>query len=61
MFGPIGLPELLIIAFIILLVFGGKKLPELFKSMGSAIREFETAKNAKPEDTKEQAKDAKGK
>jgi len=60
MFGPIGLPELLIIAFIILLIFGGRKLPELFRSMGQAIREFEKAKEGKTEETKE-AKDVKSK
>jgi sec-independent protein translocase protein TatA len=51
MFGPIGLPELLIIAFIILLLFGGKKLPELFKSLGQAIREFNKAKEGADEKT----------
>jgi sec-independent protein translocase protein TatA len=40
MFGNIGLPELLIILAIALLVFGPKKLPEVGKSLGRAIREF---------------------
>lgn len=35
--------ELMIIFFIILLLFGGKKLPELARSMGSAIREYNMA------------------
>ncbi|MBS7630862.1 twin-arginine translocase TatA/TatE family subunit [Candidatus Bathyarchaeota archaeon] len=39
MFG-LGTGELLIIFFIILLLFGGKKLPELARSLGSAVREF---------------------
>lgn len=39
MFG-IGAPELLIVLAIILLLFGGKKLPELFKSAGSSVREL---------------------
>lgn len=36
----IGLPELLIIAFLVLLVFGAKRLPEIGSSMGKGIREF---------------------
>lgn len=44
-----GTSELVIILFIILLLFGGKKLPELARSMGSAVREYSTA-------TKEPAK-----
>jgi sec-independent protein translocase protein TatA len=36
----IGLPELLIILFIILLVFGTARLPKLAGSMGKAVREF---------------------
>jgi sec-independent protein translocase protein TatA len=36
-------PELVVILFIILLLFGGKKLPELARSMGSAVREFTDA------------------
>jgi TatA/E family protein of Tat protein translocase len=40
MFGNIGLPELLIILVIALLIFGPKKLPEVGRSLGRAIREF---------------------
>ncbi len=43
MFGSIGLPELIIILIIALLVFGPKKLPEVGKSVGRAIREFKKA------------------
>jgi len=42
MFGSIGTPELLIIFFIILLVFGKDKLPELARGIGKAIRHFRT-------------------
>jgi sec-independent protein translocase protein TatA len=42
MFG-IGMGELIVIFFIILLLFGGKKLPELARSMGTAVREYSRA------------------
>lgn len=42
MFG-IGTTELIIIMFIILLVFGAKKLPELAQGLGKGIREFKKA------------------
>jgi sec-independent protein translocase protein TatA len=40
MFGPIGWPEIIIILIVALLLFGAKRLPEIGKSMGKAIREF---------------------
>lgn len=43
MFGNIGFPELLIILAIALLVFGPKKLPEVSRSIGKAVREFRRA------------------
>lgn len=44
MFG-IGTTELLVILFIILLVFGSKKLPELAQGLGRGIKEFKKASN----------------
>ena len=41
--GSIGATELIIIFVIILLIFGGKKLPELAKGLGKGIREFKKA------------------
>lgn len=38
--GSLGAPELLIILVIILLIFGGAKLPKLARSLGQAQREF---------------------
>jgi sec-independent protein translocase protein TatA len=46
----IGTPELLLILLIILLLFGAKKLPEIAKALGKAIREFrKTARQIKEE------------
>lgn len=42
--GFFGGYEVLVIAFIVLLMFGGKKLPELMRGMGKGIREFNNAK-----------------
>ena len=43
LFGTIGAPEIIIIAFLILLVFGGKKIPELMKGIGQGMKEFKKA------------------
>ena len=39
--GEIGFPEVLVILVIALLVFGGKRLPEVARGLGEAIREFQ--------------------
>lgn len=39
----IGAPELLIVLVLVLLIFGGAKLPKLARSLGEARREFESA------------------
>ncbi len=36
----IGLPELLVILFVLVVLFGGKKIPELGKGLGEGIRNF---------------------
>lgn len=38
--GGIGLSEVLVIALVVLLFFGGKKIPELMKGLGKGVRSF---------------------
>ena len=43
--GPLGFPELMIIFFVALLVFGPRKLPDLGRSLGRGLSEFKRASN----------------
>jgi len=43
MFSSLGTPELLVIALVLIILFGGKKLPELTRSVVDSIREFRTS------------------
>lgn len=45
MFGSIGMQEVVLILFILLLLFGAKRLPELGQSLGKGIREFKRGIN----------------
>ncbi len=45
MFGSIGMPELLVIFVIALLVFGPRRLPDVGRSIGEAIRGFKKSLN----------------
>ena len=42
-FGPIGLPQILVVLLIILLIFGAKRLPEIGASLGKGIRTFKSS------------------
>ena len=44
------LPELIVILVILLLLFGGKKLPQLARSLGSSARELRNSFSSKDED-----------
>jgi len=45
LFQDLGMTELLLIALVVLLLFGGRKIPELMRGLGKGIREFNDAKN----------------
>lgn len=43
--GGLGLQEILVIALVILLFFGGKKIPELMRGLGRGVRSFKDGMN----------------
>ena len=47
----IGTTELLLIAVLALLLFGGKKIPELMKGLGKGVKEYKKALNGEDEDS----------
>lgn len=53
MFGSLGVPELVIIFFILLLLFGARKLPELGKGLGAGIRSFKKGLSTSGDETEE--------
>ncbi|MDE6115448.1 MAG: twin-arginine translocase TatA/TatE family subunit [Muribaculum sp.] len=61
LFGNLGLSEVLIIAFVVLLLFGGKKIPELMRGIGKGVSSFRQGMNEiqdeikKPIDDKQDA------
>lgn len=54
--GRIGMPEILIILVVVLLLFGGKKIPELMKGLGNGLNEFKKASKGdeQPADSKKE-------
>ena len=52
-FGEIGPQQVILILIIVLLLFGGRKIPELMRGLGSGIKEF---KKATKEEEEEQGK-----
>lgn len=55
MFG-IGTQELLVIALIVLLLFGGKKIPELMKGLGKGVKSFKDGMSGLDDDKEEENK-----
>lgn len=51
-----GMQEILVIALLVLLFFGGKKIPELMKGLGKGVRSFKDGMNGKLDDEKEEPK-----
>jgi sec-independent protein translocase protein TatA len=58
LFMGLGMQELLFIALIVLLLFGGKRIPELMKGLGQGVKSFKDGMNGVDDSIKEEAKDS---
>ncbi len=54
--GKIGFTEILLILLVVVLLFGGRKIPELMKGIGQGMKEFKKASKYDPEEEKEKNK-----
>lgn len=57
--GGIGMQEILFIALIVLLFFGGKKIPELMNGIGKGVRSFKERLNGMEKDIEEKQTESK--
>ncbi|WP_372746479.1 twin-arginine translocase TatA/TatE family subunit [Lutibacter sp.] len=55
--GVIGAPQVILIVVLILVLFGGKKIPELMKGLGSGIKEFKKASQEDEKDSEKKIED----
>ena len=51
-------PEMLLVFFVILLLFGGKKIPELMRGLGRGVREFNDARDSVTKEFKQGMKES---
>lgn len=56
--GNLGASELIVIFLVVLLLFGGTKIPELMRGLGKGIREFNNAKNSVEDEIRQGMRDA---
>jgi len=54
--GKIGATEIILILAVVILLFGGRKIPELFKGIGQGMKEFKKASKYDPDEDKEKEK-----
>jgi sec-independent protein translocase protein TatA len=57
----LGWMEIVLIAFVVLLLFGGKKIPELMRGLGRGVREFKEGKDSVRKDLEESTSEKKSK
>ena len=58
LFGTLGFWEILLIVLAFLLLFGGKKIPELMRGLGKGVKSFKQGMNEAEEEIKSAAKDS---
>jgi sec-independent protein translocase protein TatA len=56
--GAIGIQQIIIIALIVLLLFGGKKIPELMKGIGKGVKMFKDGMSGIDDELKDNSKDS---
>ncbi|HPY66642.1 MAG TPA: twin-arginine translocase TatA/TatE family subunit [Bacteroidales bacterium] len=54
--GKIGLTEIILILLVVVLLFGGRKIPELMKGIGQGMKEFKKASKLNPDEEKDNEK-----
>ncbi|MGM9775778.1 MAG: twin-arginine translocase TatA/TatE family subunit [Candidatus Coprenecus sp.] len=54
LFGTLGMGEILIIALIVLLFWGGKKIPEMMKGLGKGVKSFKDGMNGADDEKADQ-------
>lgn len=54
--GRLGMTEIIVIALIVLLLFGGRKIPELMKGLGKGVKGFKDGMNGKFDESEEDSK-----
>ena len=59
LFGNLGTTEIILIVFVVLLLFGGKKIPELMRGMGKGVRSFKQGMNDMTDEIKKDIDDTK--
>ena len=55
--GNFGATEIILILLVVILLFGGRKIPELFKGIGQGMKEFKKASRVEDEPAKTEPKD----
>jgi sec-independent protein translocase protein TatA len=56
--GNLGATEIILIFLVVLLLFGGTKIPELMRGLGKGIREFNNAKNSVEDEIRQGMREA---
>lgn len=58
--GKFSIGSIVLIVLVVLLLFGGKKIPELMKGLGKGMKEFKDATNADSSDSSKEVENKKG-